>query len=213
MVLYLCIIGIATALIALFNSIFAVPVYDFGVGYAIFAAIATTLAVIAIDAVVAIIVRLFPAKNFDPHKKIFRSQAWEKNFYLSIGVKAWKDKIPETGKLLVKFSKTEVAQKDNPEYLYKFLTEMGYAEIMHLISTVAGFLVIFIFPLEYALLFGVPAATVNFLLQIPPCIVQRYNRPKVLKLYERSLKQQAERLNTSKEANSENAIPTDSATN
>ena len=189
MKLYISIIVVCTALIALFTSIFAVPVYGFEVWYAILASVVSTIAAIAIDAVVATVVRLFPAKNFDPSKKMFRSQKWEKNFYLKLGIKAWKDKIPETGKLLVKFSKTEVAKKDDPAYLYKFLIEMGYAEIMHWLSIPLGFLVIFIFPLEYALLFGVPVGIINMLLQIPPCLVQRYNRPKVLKLYERSLRQ------------------------
>ena len=190
MKLYISIIVICTAIIAALTAIFAAPVYGFPWWYAIVASVCSTLGAIAIDAVVAIIVRWFPAKNFDPYKKIFRTKPWEKNFYLKLGVKVWKDKIPETGKLLVKFGKSQVAEKDNPVYLYKFLTETGYAEIMHMLSIPLGFLVIFFFPLEYALLFGLPIGIINMLLQIPPCIVQRYNRPKILKLYERTLRNQ-----------------------
>lgn len=188
MALYLSIIAIGTIICATLNSIFAAPVYGFSVTFAILAPVSTVILLFTIDAIVAITVRAFPPKHFDPNKKFFAPRSWEPKLYNLICVRKWKDKIPEVGKILVKFDKRSVEDKDNPEYLYKFLVELGYAEVMHWLSGPIGFLAIFLFPLEYALLFGVPLSIVNLFLQILPAIVQRFNRPRLLKLYNYKLK-------------------------
>ena len=63
-------------------------------------------------------------------------------------------------------------------------------------GAVVGFLLIFVFPLEYVWCFGFPIALVNAFLQLLPVFIQRYNRPKLLKLYEYN-KKIAERKNKS----------------
>lgn len=199
MILYLSIIAIGTAAIAVLTGVFSSSL-GFSAGYAVLASIISVLVCIAIDAIIAIIVRVFPQKLYAPDRKFFTEHKWERRFYERLGIRFWKDKIPETGKLLVKFGKSKIEQKDNPEYLYKFLTELGYAEIMHWVSAAAGFLVIFILPLSHALYFGIPVGIVNFILQIPPAMVQRYNRPRLLKLYTRTLNKHKQSGNTDTQA-------------
>lgn len=190
MKLYLGIIFVCTAIFCLLNAFVAAPAFGFSPLYGVLAVVISVVGAFVIDLIVALVIRIFPAKNFAPEKKIFKSHKWEKNFYLKIGIKKWKDKIPEVGKLIKQFDKTQVEDKNKPEYLYKFLCELGYAEIMHLVSAPLGFLVIFIFPLEYWFLFGIPVGIVNFVLQLLPVFVQRYNRPRLLLAYERTLKAQ-----------------------
>ena len=89
------------------------------------------------------------------------------------------------GGLLVGFQKKKL-EKDTPEYLLFFLKETCYAELMHLISAILGFAIIFLLPLRFALPISLPVALVNFVLNMMPVLVQRYVRSHMIPLYERS---------------------------
>ncbi len=140
-----------------------------------------------VDAVVAIIVRILPKKLVNPFNKIYTVHKWETKLYLKLGVRKWKDLIPETGKMLVGFDKHKLANLSDNEYLFIFMRETVYAEIMHFISAILSFFVVFI-NLKLWLIVGLPTAIVNFILQILPVIVQRYNRPKLMLAYKRNEK-------------------------
>lgn len=138
------------------------------------------VAVVAIDAAIAILTRLVPEKKINPFHKIFIPSDREREFYKKIGVRKWKDAIPETGKYLCNFAKDKVDDPNNNEYLIKFLRETCYAGVMHIISVFAGFFILF---LPYRLTIALPIACVNALLQLPPFLVQRFNRPRLIFLY------------------------------
>jgi E3 ubiquitin-protein ligase DOA10 len=53
-----------------------------------------------------------------------------------------------------------------------------------------GFLIIFIFPLKYAPLFGLPVAIINAFYNYLSVAILRYNTPKLNALYKRNLKYQ-----------------------
>ena len=57
-----------------------------------------------------------------------------------------------------------------------------------------GFTVIFIFPLKFALLVGVPVGIVNMVLNYMPVMILRYNTPKLKVLHKRALRNQQNRL-------------------
>lgn len=159
--------------------------------FAFFAAYVTMLIAFLIDAVVALIVRyLLPKRWMDGRLRFWRVRKAERGIYVRLGIRRWKDKIPETGGLLVGFSKKHIAEPKSPEYLLKFLSETCYAECMHAISVIAGFAVI---PLsfsallpfyEHLLFFGLPVAIINAILHILPILVQRYVRPFLLHAYD-----------------------------
>ena len=140
-----------------------------------------------IDAVVAIIVRILPKKWVNPFNRIYKVHKWESKLYLRLGIRKWKDLIPESGKALTGFGKREVENIKDNTYLYKFMEETVYAEIMHLVSAFLGFLVVFI-NLKLWLIVGLPLAIFNLILQIMPVMVQRYNRPKLMLAYRRNEK-------------------------
>jgi glycosyl-4,4'-diaponeurosporenoate acyltransferase len=158
--------------------------------FAFFAAYVTMLIAFLIDTVVALIVRyLLPKRWMDGRLRFWRVHKSERAIYVHLGIRRWKDKIPETGGMLVGFSKKHIAEPKNPEYLLKFLSETCYAECMHFISVFAGFAVIPLsfsallpFP-EHLLYFGLPVAVINAILQILPILVQRYVRPFLLHAY------------------------------
>ncbi|MBE5741521.1 MAG: hypothetical protein E7351_03245 [Clostridiales bacterium] len=148
------------------------------------------IGLVAIDAIFALFTRfVMPKKYFDPFKKRFAVPKWERKFYEKIGIRKWKDKVPEAGKYLVNFSKSEVADMADNEYVYKFMQETCYAEIMHLYGAIFSFAIIFI-NLRLALLVALPMIVANVLINTLPVMIQRYNRPKLMILYQRNERNQ-----------------------
>lgn len=143
--------------------------------------------ILALDAFIAWLIHTFPEKWFNHNKKIFRVNKRERKFYEKIGIRKWKDKVPEMGQLC-DFKKDKIASTDK-KYIEKFLAETGYAEIIHIAMILIGFLIIPIFPLKYLLTFSVPLIFLNTFLNLPPVLIQRYTRPKLVALYERELRQ------------------------
>lgn len=184
--LYITIIFIGTIISTLLGIFVGVP--NVGVSESrVFAIIIISLLVlVVIDAVCALFVRYcLPKKVFNPFLKIYNVGKNERKFYERIGIRKWKDKIPEAGQLFANFAKTEIADTNNNEYVYKFMSETIYAEIMHWLSALFSFLIIFI-DLRLALTVGLPLVIGNMILNLMPVLVQRYNRPKLMVLYQRN---------------------------
>ena len=137
--------------------------------------------VVVIDAIIAAIVHAVPEKKINPFAKIYQTGKKERAFYERLGVRRWKDIIPESGKYLCHFSKTNVEQPNNNEYVLKFLRETCYAEIMHIISIFFGFILLIFIPCKLTIV--LPVCIVNAVLQLLPVIVQRYNRVRLISLY------------------------------
>lgn len=192
MVLYLSIIFACMIIISLFNLLFGCDIYGFSPLYAWLGVVIGTLFMIVIDAIIATITVILPKSWFSPYRKIFTVFPKERAFYEKIKIRKWKDKVFAS----IGWDKRQVKDTNDNEYLFRFLTETCIAEFMHVISIFVGFLLIFVFPLEYIWCFGFPIALVNAFLQLLPVFIQRYNRPKLLKLYEYN-KKIAERKNKS----------------
>lgn len=181
-------------LIIIFVSLFAI--FAFHVGFAldnyesIFALAGFVLfgfvVIVILDFIVAGLIRLFPKKWVNPYIKLYKVHKWERKFYEKLGIKKWKDLVPETGQM-ADFKKNEITDKNDNDYIYKFCEETIYAEVMHFLSAPIGFLILLIFP-DITFSIFLPIAIVNAILQLPPALIQRYNRPKLMKLYEYNLK-------------------------
>lgn len=182
---YLAVIFGGTGLIALLAALAGgVPA-----GKAVLAAVSTSAAAFFADAVCALATRwCVPERKMNPFARVWKVHHFERRFYVKIGIRRWKDKIPETGGLLVGFSKSAVADRHDNTYLLKFLKETCYAELMHIISIPCGFLVLLLtlawdsIP-HFIAWFGLPVAIVNAVLQLLPIFVQRYVRPFLLSAY------------------------------
>ena len=184
MVLYLSIIFGCMAIISACNLIWGCEACGFSPLYAWLGVVIGTLLMIIWDAVIATIVIKLPKKWFDPYRKLFFVSPKERVFYEKIKIRSWKDKVFAS----IGWDKRQVKDVSDNEYLYRFLVETCIAEFMHVISFFLGYLLIFLYPLEYVWCFGFPIACVNAFLQALPVFIQRYNRPKLLKLYERNKK-------------------------
>ena len=189
MVLYLIIGAIAIGISSALG--FTIGVTNVGASYLeVFLQIVITFfALFVLDALLALLVRAFPKKWVDPFNKIYKVRNWERKLYVKLGVRSWKDLIPESGKALVGFDKRSVATMNDNEYLKKFMEESVIAELMHFLSFVTSALLLLV-PMKLALIVRMPIIIANIIFQVMPVIVQRYNRPKLMLAYERNIRLQ-----------------------
>lgn len=188
MVLYLSVIAVAMVLISAFNIIFGMGYFGYSAWFVIFMVVASTAFQFLIDGLIAWLWSFTPNRWYTPDKKIMQVSDKQVKFYEKMKIRKWKDKVWELGGL-GGFSKAKLVDANNPEYITRFIIESGKGIVEHYIGAFAGFLCIFLFPLKYALVIGVPVAIVNFVLNILPIWILKYNIPKlkvVLKRAERN---------------------------
>ena len=145
----------------------------------------STVAVIAVDGIGAFIIRRLPEKWFSIDSPLCAVSKKECEFYTKLGVRKWREKVPELG-IFTGFHKNQVAEPGSNEYLKRYILEANYGVVIHLACVPIGFLIILLCPIEHAIFFGVPVALVNAALNILPAMVLRYNIPKLLALYRRN---------------------------
>ena len=154
----------------------------FGVDYRWgFMSIAMLVALFLIDALLAWLIRKLPEKWFDSNNKHFDERKGERKFYEALGIKKWKDKIPELGGF-TDFHKDKIYEPNSIEFYERFILESNYGSLLHIISAFIGYLIIFMAPLKTCFLMAIPMATVNFVLCILPYFVLRYNVGKLKKV-------------------------------
>lgn len=130
--------------------------------------------------------RLFPRRWIDAEKFPFRTYSFEKNgkLYEKIGVRKWKEKWPDASRLLHKIVKkipSKTLGKEAEKKIPVLLKESCVAEGTHVFALIFGFACIWIWRHVGGVLFAFIYALIN----IPPIIIQRYNRPRLLRVYER----------------------------
>ena len=134
----------ATVTIALLNFLYD-GVYSFvAFGSLLFFTFLGVLAVIAIDGVLAFIVRRMPERWFAPGKKIFSVPKWEKKQYRKLKINSWKKFVPELG-CFTGFHKDKVENKGDSDYLARFLLESNYGAVGHVMGAIFGFGILFLF--------------------------------------------------------------------
>ena len=138
---------------------------------------------------IAYLASLLPVKFYEPDRKLFHVFKFEKKLYEGIGIKHWKDKIPELGKQLSGFDKHTLAEPDNPEYIHKFLLENCKGSFLHTISIIYSILsiliLIFILPWPFILTMWLPTAVVAIIVHSLSLMILRYTRPKLMIVYKR----------------------------
>lgn len=190
MVLYLSIVFVSMAIISSFNIWLGTPIFGYSPLWVIGMVSLSVVVEIAIQGIFATIVNNLPDRWFSHDKKIFKISKKERKFYEKIKIRAWKDKVWELGGL-GGFRKNKIADPNNPDYFLKFVVESNKGITDHVVGMFLGFLVIFILPLKYALVIGVPVAFVNVILSGMPTMILRYNIPKLMVAYERAIRTQA----------------------
>lgn len=198
---YIIAIIVGNILIGVINGLIGLPGYSTPVAMLVCLGVSVLFTVLefGLDALIAWLTRLLPEKAVDPFRKIYRVAKWEKKVYKKLGIVKWKDKIPEAGGLLASFQKKKVLDFHDNEYIMTFMRESVYAEVMHVISAIAGLAVPalcavrLLWPdvipqVHWCVRIALPVALVNFVLQVLPVLVQRYVRPQLMSVYLRNQK-------------------------
>lgn len=192
--LFVWVISVALTVLAILNAalsegVFGVIGVSLGAGV-LYTFYAVALA-IAIDALLALFIRrVLPGKWFNHKKAVFTVGAGEKNFYETIKIRKWKDKIPEWGRF-TGFSKNEIARPQDNAYLDKYFLELCYGEAIHLVSAFAGYAVLFLTPRALLFSLALPVAIINMLCNLPSYFILRYNSYKLEVLYKNNEKRAA----------------------
>lgn len=129
----------------------------------------------------ALITRFAPAKLFDCRRPFYCPHGFERNLYRTLRVARWKSLLPTYGT----FDKRHL-KSITPNYLAQFAEETCRAEVIHWCIGILGFSSVgFAFLLEdpktYLPLF-LSIAAVLFATQLPFIFIQRFNRPRLLRL-------------------------------
>jgi len=152
------------------------------------AVVVMVIAMVIIDAIIAGICRALPEKRINPEKKFFSATRKEQEFYVKIGIKKWKDIIPELGQFTGFHKDRMVDPKDN-KYITRFIKEACYGVLGHFYSMPLSFLVLFV---DYGmwtngsnlfLTIGIPVAIINVILNFLPYCVLGFNIPKLKVIY------------------------------
>lgn len=132
-----------------------------------------------------IVGRILPKKWFNWEAPWFKSFAWEKNgkIYERVHIRRWKDLLPDMNKITPALMKGRAPKSahGSAKELEGVLQETCVAEAIHLSLCVAGLGCIDLMPGAGGVLLAVLHALGNLLF----VMVQRYNRPRMYKLYRR----------------------------
>lgn len=136
----------------------------------------------AIGVVAQLIGTALPREWFHPERFPYRPYRWEKEgaVYQKIGIQHWKDRVPDMSKLDKRMVRKAIPIQTDSAKIYRLVQETCVAEMVHWLLCVAG--------LWGLRLFGGWPGVVLWLfyavfLNITFVLIQRYNRPRLLRLY------------------------------
>lgn len=127
------------------------------------------------------------ASFFDPSKSIYKIHPWETStaFYINkLKIKKWKDKLPQ---YVAKdgFSKKQLTNisKLSNEYIKKFIIETCRGEWDHFMCCTYSVFSFIINPPLYAIMFS----SIVIFCNLPFIAIQRYNRIRLLRVYQKRM--------------------------
>ena len=193
MKLYLSTIGIAMFAISLLNITFKTAAWY----YVIISVLWCTALQFAFDGSIAIIINKLPDGWFGVDNPLYKVSESERELYKRLRVREWKDKVWELGGL-GGFSKKELKEPDNLEYIEKFIIECNKGVLTHRLSYPVGFLAMLTLPNLCFLTVALPVAIVNLFLNILPTLALRYNTPMLISLLKRLKRKEELHINRQK---------------
>ena len=143
--------------------------------------------------IVSVLVRLLPKALYNPKNKLFAQRKSEPKLFEKLGVKKWKDSIPEAGGISG-FSRNHLYDPRKPDYIKKYIIEGCIAEALHTLSICWGIIALLFIKRELVLPMGIPLVLFNFFVHIFPLLIQRYMRPRLLRTLEHLTKIEEQKL-------------------
>lgn len=132
--------------------------------------------------VIGFLCNKIPDSYFHKKSLLHKTYKFEKNgtFYKKyFRIHQWKKLIPDGAKAYKNGFQKKHLKTIEPDYIYAFIAETTRAELMHWLSIIPFFIFGFWSPAFVIWIMLAYALLVN----IPPILAQRYNRPRLKKLY------------------------------
>lgn len=134
-----------------------------------------------ISIIITVFVEKLPDKFFCYKKWLYQERDWEKggSFYQSaFSVKKWKICLPEISEFIIGWFPKKNLNKNDVIYYQRFIVETCKAEFTHWIIIISTFTFYFwdgLFP-------SMGITIIAFVLNFPYIVIQRYNRPRLIKM-------------------------------
>ncbi len=128
--------------------------------------------------------RIMPKSVFHGDRFPFRPFRWEKQgaVYNRLGIRWWKEKVPDMSVILPKLMPSKKMPKDvTAAGLELMVQETCVAEWIHGLLCALGFGCVFI----WKGVWGWIVSVLYLLGNLPDIIIQRYNRPKLMRILQR----------------------------
>jgi len=131
--------------------------------------------------------RIIPKGWLKPEKGWFRSFAFERSgaVYEKLGIRKWHKRLPDMSRILPFMMPAKNLSGNYEERLPVMIQETCIAEIVHIAVSILGLRCLWMWP-------GVGGIIVTIiyigLLNMPFVLIQRYNRPRLLRLQQKLLK-------------------------
>lgn len=151
---------------------------NFSSKYIIIAGLLLIVGCIIADGITAFLIRRLPEKWFRYDVNFHKVNKNECKFYERLGIKLWKDHILELG-MFTAFSKKHVQNPESSEYMERFILESNYGVWIHIVGLFAAFAIIPFYPQELLWSMAFPAAVINGIMNAFPCMILRYNLPRL----------------------------------
>ena len=120
---------------------------------------------------------------FDPEKRLFRSRKWEQNgrIYTKLAIDKWKKLVPDMSRILPDMVKKELPGSGavTADQAAALVQETCRAELVHGASCLLGLAFLWLWPGWGG---AIVLAVWVLLANLPFILIQRYNRPRLMRL-------------------------------
>ena len=139
--------------------------------------------VIVVGLLSAVLGEALPRRWFHWDRFPYGPFRWEKSgkFYEIIRIRKWKDRLPDKSRHARHTFRKQMEGHTNPENLVRFLQETCVAELVHGVLVLLSGLLYCYIPTPFGLFLSILYGLSN----IPFMLIQRYNRPRLLRLLQR----------------------------
>ena len=125
--------------------------------------------------------RLLPKRWFSAECFPFRSQPWEEKLYRLLRVKQWQNKLPDMSRIFPKLMPAKRLTPQTMTDLPRMIEETCVAELIHWLLWLVSPVLLVVMKKPWSIVMTVLYGLSN----LPFILIQRYNRPRLLRLYER----------------------------
>ena len=136
--------------------------------------------------------RLIPPDKLEWHRFPYKLYTAERDgaVYKKIGIQYWQNKVPDMSKIFPKLMPPKKMVDTDKESLLRMIQETCTAELTHIFLCLTGLYCIRLWPGTG----GIVLAVLNIVLfNLPFILIQRYNRPRLARLYKRQIEKELQK--------------------